>query len=211
MIVTKDERTAAQVRDYLAVGPEKLLGRMFNKCLGEKYGYLPGNFEETETEAEGRAEGKGKGESGKGKGDSGKGKVGKGTTTTTKKGLSDGTSERGLAGDSPKITLHALESCETFDTMVVLEELQPRYIVLYDCDMGFVRQVEVHQAQRPGLHTRVYFLLYRGSVEEQAYLTTLRREKKAFESLIKEKATMVVPEDREAGEEREAGKASDSA
>ena len=25
--------------------------------------------------------------------------------------------------------------------MVVLEELQPRYIVLYDCDMGFVRQV----------------------------------------------------------------------
>ena len=73
----------------------------------------------------------------------------------------------------------------------------------------------MHQAQRPGLHTRVYFLLYRclikqvhssdeintshrGSVEEQAYLTTLRREKKAFESLIKEKATMVVPEDREA-------------
>ena len=39
---------------------------------------------------------------------------------------------------------------------------------------------------------------HRGSVEEQAYLTTLRREKKAFESLIKEKATMVVPEDREA-------------
>ena len=87
----------------------------------------------------------------------------------------------------------------------------------------------MHQAQRPGLHTRVYFLLYRsnkkiyvyncilpshsnrGSVEEQAYLTTLRREKKAFESLIKEKATMVVPEDREAGEEREGGKASDSA
>ena len=29
-------------------------------------------------------------------------------------------------------------------------------------------------------------------------MTTLRREKKAFESLIKEKATMVVPEDREA-------------
>ena len=54
------------------VGPEKLLGRMFNKCLGEKYGYLPGeemkfddskttlvtpgNFEETEAEAEAEAE-----------------------------------------------------------------------------------------------------------------------------------------------------------
>ena len=66
MIVTRDERTAAQViwvyctpwlqiicsnsfqhlreqvRDYLAVGPEKLLGRMFNKCLGDRFGYLPG-------------------------------------------------------------------------------------------------------------------------------------------------------------------------
>ena len=102
---------------------------------------MSGNFEETEAEAEGRGEGKGKGDSGKGKGDNGKGKGGKGTTF--KKGPSDissGTTEKGLAGDNPKITLHALES-ETFDTMLVLEELQPRYIVLYDCDMGFVRQV----------------------------------------------------------------------
>lgn len=36
----------------------------------------------------------------------------------------------------------------------------------------------------------------RGSVEEQGYLTTLKREKKAFESLIKEKGSMVIPEDR---------------
>ena len=49
---------------------------------------------------------------------------------------------------------------------------------------------QVHSSENNNSH--------RGSVEEQAYLTTLRREKKAFESLIKEKATMVVPEDREA-------------
>jgi len=30
--------------------------------------------------------------------------------------------------------------------------------------------------------------MYGGSVEEQAYLTTLRQEKEAFEYLIKEKA-----------------------
>ena len=35
--------------------------------------------------------------------------------------------------------------------------------------------------------SRVYFLLYKSSVEEQAYLTTLRREKEAFERLIKAK------------------------
>ena len=36
--------------------------------------------------------------------------------------------------------------------------------------------------------------MYDKSVEEQAYLTTLRKEKEAFEALIKEKAVMVVPE-----------------
>ena len=90
-----------------------------------------------------------------------------------------------------------------------------RYIILYDSDMTFVRQVEVYQAQRPGRQTRVYFMLYRGSVEEQAYLTTLKREKKAFESLIQEKASMVVEEDREGRGEhctvREGGKPSDAA
>ena len=40
-------------------------------------------------------------------------------------------------------------------------------------------------------------MLYKGSVEEQAYLTTLRREKDAFENLIRAKSEMVVPEDRE--------------
>ena len=39
--------------------------------------------------------------------------------------------------------------------------------------------------------------MYDKSVEEQAYLTTLRREKEAFETLIREKAVMVVPEYRE--------------
>ena len=97
----------------------------------------PGNFEETEAEAEVRGEGKGKG-------GSLKGKSGKGSSNNAKKGASEAnkcTSVNGVAGDNPKIMLHALDSCETFDTMIVLEELQPRYIVLYDCDMAFVRQV----------------------------------------------------------------------
>ena len=39
--------------------------------------------------------------------------------------------------------------------------------------------------------------MYKGSVEEQGYLTVIRREKEAFERLIKEKGTMVIPENRE--------------
>jgi DNA excision repair protein ERCC-4 len=41
---------------------------------------------------------------------------------------------------------------------------------------------------------KVYFLIYSNSVEEQAYLTSLRREKEAFEFLIKEKGSLVLPE-----------------
>ena len=48
--------------------------------------------------------------------------------------------------------------------------------------------LQVFRATRPGKPLRVYFMMYKGSVEEQRYLTTLRREKEAFEYLIREKA-----------------------
>jgi len=38
----------------------------------------------------------------------------------------------------------------------------------------------------------VYFLIFSGSTEEQAYLSTLKREKLLFDFLIKEKAVMVI-------------------
>ena len=60
-----------------------------------------------------------------------------------------------------------------------------------------VRQIEVYQASHPEKQVKVYFMVYGKSVEEQAYLSSLRQEKEAFEKLIKEKATMVIPEDRE--------------
>ena len=37
---------------------------------------------------------------------------------------------------------------------------------------------------------RVYFVIYKGTVEEQIYLTNIKREKDAFEYLIKEKAVI---------------------
>ena len=54
---------------------------------------------------------------------------------------------------------------------------------------------EVFKANNPGRPLRVYFLTYANSVEEQRYRTSVRREKEAFESLIKEKASMVLPSD----------------
>jgi len=133
------------------------LGRLYNKCLGEKFGYLPQFSEDREFKHKG---------------------VGK----KSGKELNGAATEvpEVTVVESPVILLHALDSSESFDTALLLMEMKPRFIILYDCDMAFVRQVEVYQANHPNLHTRVYFMLYRGSVEEQAYLTTLRREKKGF-------------------------------
>ncbi|XP_064386752.1 DNA repair endonuclease XPF-like [Halichondria panicea] len=99
----------------------------------------------------------------------------------------------------PVIVLHPLSSANDnpYHMGTVLREMVPQFIVMYDADIQFVRQVEVFKACRPGLPLRVYFLLYDSSVEEQRYLTGLRKEKEAFEQLIKDRASMVVPVDRE--------------
>ncbi|TAQ88950.1 hypothetical protein B7494_g2741 [Chlorociboria aeruginascens] len=74
----------------------------------------------------------------------------------------------------------------------VLEEVKPRYIIMYEPDTSFVRRVEVYRSSHNDRNVRVYFLYYGGSVEEQRYLSSVRREKDAFTKLIKEKANMSI-------------------
>ncbi|TGO34574.1 hypothetical protein BHYA_0191g00100 [Botrytis hyacinthi] len=74
----------------------------------------------------------------------------------------------------------------------ILEEVKPRYIIMYEPDTSFVRRVEVYRSSHNDQNVRVYFLYYGGSVEEQRYLSSTRREKDAFTKLIKEKANMSV-------------------
>ncbi|NXM06223.1 XPF endonuclease, partial [Tyrannus savana] len=115
----------------------------------------------------------------------------------------------------PLTIIHPLQSCgDPYALSRVLHEVEPRYVVLYDAELTFVRQLEIYKASRPGKPLRqvhlailvlknkkVYFLIYGGSTEEQRYLTALRKEKEAFEKLIREKASMVVPEEREGRDE----------
>ena len=70
----------------------------------------------------------------------------------------------------------------------LLFDVKPKYIVLYDSELWFVRQIEVYQSLNFQLPLRVYFLMYTNSCEEQRYLTSIRSEKEAFEILIREKA-----------------------
>ncbi|KAH7884060.1 hypothetical protein F5I97DRAFT_1897941 [Phlebopus sp. FC_14] len=83
----------------------------------------------------------------------------------------------------------------------VLAEIQPKFIVMFDPSLEFVRRIEVYRNSNPGLGVRVYFMLYQLSWEEHKYLAGLRREKEAFERLIKERGSMLLPiyEDKSAG------------
>ncbi|XP_077172572.1 DNA repair endonuclease XPF [Paroedura picta] len=102
----------------------------------------------------------------------------------------------------PLTVIHPLNGCsDPYALTRVLHKVDPRYVVLYDAELSFVRQLEIYKASRPGKPLRVYFLIYGGSTEEQRYLTTLRKEKEAFEKLIREKASMVIPEEREGRDE----------
>ncbi|KAL4747452.1 hypothetical protein BDW72DRAFT_15567 [Aspergillus terricola var. indicus] len=74
----------------------------------------------------------------------------------------------------------------------ILEEVRPRYIIMYEPDPAFIRRVEVYRSSHEGRNVRVYFMYYGGSVEEQRYLSAVRREKDAFTKLIKEKSNMAV-------------------
>ena len=74
----------------------------------------------------------------------------------------------------------------------VLEEVKPKYIIMYEPDASFIRRVEVYRSSHNDRNVRVYFLYYGGSVEEQRYLSMVRREKDAFTRLIKERASMSV-------------------
>jgi len=98
----------------------------------------------------------------------------------------------------PVVVIHPLSGHDDhYGLLRKLYELQPKYVILYDARMEFVRQLEVYKASQPGVPLRVYFMFYNTSVEEQRYLTTLRMENEAFEVLIQQKSRMVIPKERE--------------
>ncbi|CAN0349962.1 unnamed protein product, partial [Ectocarpus sp. 4 AP-2014] len=55
------------------------------------------------------------------------------------------------------------------ESLNILQDLEPDFVVLYDPDAAFVRTLEAYQAGRPLDRPPlvVYFMLYEQSVEEQ--------------------------------------------
>ncbi|ORX60262.1 hypothetical protein DM01DRAFT_1332415 [Hesseltinella vesiculosa] len=93
----------------------------------------------------------------------------------------------------PPSSLVTIQCYENDKDELLLEDFQPRYIIMYNPDPAFIRRVEVYRAMNPQLPIRVYFMIYDNSVEEQKYLSLVRREKEAFERLIREKSIMAIP------------------
>jgi DNA excision repair protein ERCC-4 len=69
----------------------------------------------------------------------------------------------------------------------VLEEVKPRNVVMYEPDAAFIRRIEVYRSSHTDRNIRTYFMYYKDSVEEQGYLSSVRREKDAFTRLIRER------------------------
>ncbi|KAL0078233.1 G protein gamma subunit [Phycomyces blakesleeanus] len=70
----------------------------------------------------------------------------------------------------------------------ILEDTEPLFVIMYDPDPAFVRSIEIYRSLNPHLNVRVYFMVYENSVEEQVYLSEIRKEKEAFERMIREKS-----------------------
>uniref|UniRef100_A0A8B9KFS5 DNA repair endonuclease XPF n=1 Tax=Astyanax mexicanus TaxID=7994 RepID=A0A8B9KFS5_ASTMX len=238
LICASDDRTCAQLKEYIQSGADALLSRLYFRTIGKDE--PPPALDKAKT---------GSGWSRKDAGKSSKGKKPKAkpakpkakkqraslTLTQMVGHEKDGEMEQmGSSGDEggpedmeeeeaeeeeeillnlssdfyygilkePLTVIHPLKGCtDPYSLTQVLQEVEPMFVVLYDAELSFVRQLEVYKASRPGKPLRVYFLIYGGSTEEQKYLTALCKEKQAFEHLIREKATMVVPEEREGRED----------
>ncbi|XP_063621572.1 DNA repair endonuclease XPF isoform X1 [Cydia splendana] len=101
-----------------------------------------------------------------------------------------------LETEKPIICIRTFkENGNHFSLEQALESLRPEYIILYHSDVAAVRQIELFEARKAEGEPRckVYFVIHDKTVEEQAYLTSLKREKQAFELLIQAKSVMVVP------------------
>ncbi|KAK2820840.1 hypothetical protein Q5P01_023799 [Channa striata] len=236
LICASDDRTCAQLQQYIRHGSERLLNRLYVRTIGKRDSAAAAAFElDSHKKDKGwnKKGSKGKEPAKKKNSKSIKSKSRPSLTLTQMVGKEEITeaAAMGSSGDEdelmdedegeeeqlkldlssdayysvlnePLTVIHPLKGCTDPHSLTrVLHEVEPSFVVLYDAELSFVRQLEIYKASRPGKPLRVYFLIYGGSTEEQKYLTALSKEKKAFEHLIREKATMVIPEEREGRED----------
>ena len=95
----------------------------------------------------------------------------------------------------PHIIIKSLSNMGGDESGLLLQDLEPKYVVMYDTNIAFVRSLEVYAALNGCDEDRlkVYFLLFEASAEQKVFMKSLEREQKAFERLIHHKRTMPPP------------------
>lgn len=211
LICASDDRTCAQLQQYIRRGSDWLLSRLYARTVGKRDTFTAAAFELDKKDMGRLAKGaKGK-EPEKKKGTKQAQNQKRPSLTLTQmmgKEEANEAAAMGSSGDDeeeeeelqldlpsdayygilkePLTVIHPLKGLTDPHSLTrVLHEVEPSFVVLYDAELSFVRQLEIYKASRPGKPLRVYFLIYGGSTEEQKYLTTLSKEKKAFEHLIR--------------------------
>ncbi|KAL3914926.1 MAG: hypothetical protein SGILL_005883 [Bacillariaceae sp.] len=117
---------------------------------------------------------------------------------TLMEGSSRSNNDNSKGSSLPKIVVAPVSSMESAAASggaatlnLLLQDVDPDHVILYDVDIRTVRSVEVYaamrllpeqQQQQPRL--KVYFLMYEASAEQKAFYQSLEKEKGAFERLI---------------------------
>lgn len=94
-----------------------------------------------------------------------------------------------MPASDPNIFIQCYSEEADYDK--ILSTLRPELVIIYDNDLAFLRAIELHAYSSPLLS--LIMLVYKESSEEQRQLLGIRREKEAFEELIKVRSSMAPP------------------
>ena len=185
LICASDDRTCAQLREYVQRGAEALLTRLYHRTVGKGEAVSTSELGRQSKRWGAREPSKNS------KGKRPRAKQGKAGGKGPKAALSraqmvgregeedamhsGGEEEEGieyddeeqeeeeeldlnLSSDSyygilkePLTVIHPLRGCsDPYGLTRVLHEVEPTYVVLYDAELSFVRQLEIYKASRPG-------------------------------------------------------------
>lgn len=195
LICAGDDRTCAQLKEYVTVGAETFLTRLYKKTVGKDKDLgdaCPKNRRAAKSRGHSAREPRAK----KARKDSAKPSRDKPGLTLTQmlakeepdvvEGKEDGEElsscpesdgedkpddlQLNLSSDAyygvfkePLTVLHPLNGCsDPYALTRVLHEVEPRYVVLYDAELTFVRQLEVYKASRPGKPLRYINFFFGG-------------------------------------------------
>uniref|UniRef100_A0AC34Q008 ERCC4 domain-containing protein n=1 Tax=Panagrolaimus sp. JU765 TaxID=591449 RepID=A0AC34Q008_9BILA len=82
---------------------------------------------------------------------------------------------------------------DRYSLIKALDDLKPRFVILYHTDICSVRILDTYNALNLDRKLKIYNIYYRGSAEEERYLLSIEKENLAFEKLIREQGVLMIP------------------